>query len=145
MRSELLPAADELYQDQTARLADDVAAAAGFPWLTVALLLLTLGGLGVAQLYLVRRTQRLVNAGLATATAAALVLLAWVVVSWGSVSADLSQARRDGSAQVELVGQARIAVLQARADEALTLVARGSGGAFEQDFAQKIAIRNSTR
>ena len=32
------------------------------------------------------------------------------------------------------MAQARIAALQARADEALTLVARGSGGAFEEDF-----------
>jgi hypothetical protein len=35
---------------------------------------------------------------------------------------------------VEVLAQARIAALQARADEALTLVARGSGGGFEEDF-----------
>jgi hypothetical protein len=35
---------------------------------------------------------------------------------------------------VEVLAQARIAALQARADEALTLVARGSGGGFEDDF-----------
>ena len=35
---------------------------------------------------------------------------------------------------MNLLAQARIAALQARADESLTLVARGGGAAFEQDF-----------
>jgi hypothetical protein len=46
----------------------------------------------------------------------------------------LDKADRIGSAQVDLLAQARIAALQARADEALTLVARGSGADFEKDF-----------
>jgi hypothetical protein len=40
---------------------------------------------------------------------------------------------------VNLIAQARIAALQARADEALTLVARGSGDAFEKDFTERMA------
>ena len=42
--------------------------------------------------------------------------------------------RKTGSDQVALLAQARIAALQARADEALTLVARGGGGDYEKDF-----------
>jgi hypothetical protein len=85
--------------------------------------------------YLVRRTRRLINVGLAGATAAALVALIWLTASWIGVSANLSAGRRDGSAQVAIVAEARIAALQARADEALTLVARGSGGNSEKTFA----------
>jgi hypothetical protein len=139
MRDRLLPAADELYRIETARLADDRDAAAAFPWLTAPLVLLTLAGLVLAQVYLVRRTRRLVNVGLATATAAGAVLLLWVGLSWIGAAANLHASERDGSAQVEVLARARIAALQARADEALTLVARGSGAAFEHDFTAHMA------
>src|SRR5262249_40049261 len=98
-----------------------------------------LAGLVVAQLFLVRRTRRLVNVGLAVATAMGLVLLIWVTASWAGVASSLAAGEKNGSAQVQAAAQARIAALQARADEALTLVARGSGGAFEDDFKARMA------
>jgi hypothetical protein len=138
MRERLLPAADQLYQAETDRLAVDRDAASALPWLAILLILLTLAGLVVAQVYLVRRTRRLINIGLATATAAGLVALIWLGASWIGVTANLTAGHRDGSAQVALVANARIAALQARADEALTLVARGSGGEFEKTFVEKM-------
>jgi len=134
MRDRLLPAADRLYRLATQRLADDRAGAAAFPWLTIPLLLLLLAGLGAVQVDLVRRTRRLVNVGLATATAVGVVLLLWVGLSWIGAAVNLNASARDGSAQVEVLAQARIAALQARADEALTLVARGGGAGFEDAF-----------
>jgi hypothetical protein len=134
MRTQLLPAADELYRTETDQLNQDLSAGSVFPWLTVPLILALLVGLWLAQRYLAQRTQRLVNRGLAVATAATVVLLLWVGLSWVDVAGQLSAARSTGAAQVDLLAQARIAALQARADEALTLVARGSGGAFEDDF-----------
>jgi hypothetical protein len=47
---------------------------------------------------------------------------------------DINASRRDGSAQVETLAAARIATLAARADETLTLVARGTGQAYQADF-----------
>jgi hypothetical protein len=135
MRGTLLPAAQQLYLDATSRLASDRASGAGFPWLSVALVLLTLAALGSTQRYLTRRTRRLVNRGLAGASLAAALLLVWVLGSWASVAIDLHRSDVDGSAQVQAIAQARILTLQARADEALTLVARGSGAAFEADYA----------
>ena len=134
MRGTLLPAASQLYQQATDQLAADRSDAAGFPWLAIPLLLLTLAGLVVAQLYLIRHTQRLVNLGLVVASAAGVLLLLWVGGAWIGVAANLSASDRDGSAQVQAVAQVRINALQARTDEALTLIARGSGGAFETDF-----------
>jgi hypothetical protein len=139
MRGELLPAAAQLYQSETAQLDQDLSAGSAFPWLTVPLILVLLGGLVLAQRYLMRRTQRLVNRGMAVATVATVVMLLWVAVSWLDVSNQLGRSRDDGSAQVNLIAQARIAALQARADEALTLVARGSGDAFEKDFTDRMA------
>jgi len=139
MRDELLPAAAQLYQSETAQLDEDLSAGSSFPWLTIPLILVLLGGLVLAQRYLMRRTQRLVNRGMAVATVATVVMLLWVAVSWLDVSNQLGNSRDEGSAQVNLIAQARIAALQARADEALTLVARGSGDAFEKDFAARMA------
>jgi hypothetical protein len=139
MRERLLPAAQELYRVETGQLAADRDGASAFPWLATGLILLTLAGLVVAQVYLVRRTRRLINVGLAAATAAGVVAVAWLGASWLGSATNLSAGDRDGSAQVAIVAEARIAALQARADEALTLVARGSGGAFEEGFKANVA------
>jgi hypothetical protein len=64
------------------------------------------------------------------------VLLLWLGISWVGVFAHLSAGQANGSDQVRLLSQARIAALQARADESLTLVAHGAGGPFEADFAK---------
>src|SRR6266545_3212406 len=138
MRADLLPAAQELYKQESDRLAGDLSGGAGFPWLAVPLLLITIAALVLAARYLTRRTQRLLNIGLVVATGAALLMLAWTTVSWLSVQGHLSRAQRAGADVVDELASARIAALNARADEALTLVARGSGGEFDKDFCDKM-------
>ena len=139
MRLDLLPAAQDLYKAETRKLDDDRSAAAGLPWLAIVLVLLSLATLAYGQVFLTRRTNRLFNVGLVSATAAVLVALIWLGVSWGISAADLDAARRDGSSQAQLLGQARIDLLQARADESLTLVARGNGADFEKDYTKIMA------
>ncbi|GIH11945.1 hypothetical protein [Rugosimonospora africana] len=134
MRNDLLVAAKRLYDAETARFDSDAGDASGFPWLAASLAVLTLVGLGYAQVYLTRRTNRLFNLGLLGATAMGLAALIWLGASWLGVRGELSSAERDGSSQVQLLAQARIDALQARADEALTLVARGNGGSFDTDY-----------
>lgn len=134
MRGRLLVAAKGLYDTETATLQGDRGSAAGFPWLSIPLVLLTIAGLVYGQRYLTRRTNRLFNAGLLVATALAVVALAWLTLSWIGIRGELAAAQRDGSSQVQLLSQARIDALQARADESLTLVARGTGASFENDY-----------
>jgi hypothetical protein len=134
MRQKLLPAAQQLYQVETTRLntaQDDVAT---FGWPALLIGLAVVGCLVTAQVYLTRRTHRLVNRGLVAATALALVSLVWMSYAVGAAGGRVEVGRRDGSAQVHLLSEARIAALQARTDEALTLIARGDGRAFEADF-----------
>src|SRR2546430_10980509 len=138
MRTELLPAAQRLYAAETGQLRADRTGGASFPWLAIPLLLLTIGGLGWAQRYLSRRTHRLLNVGLVVATGLAVVMLGWTTLSWVAVQGHLDTGRRTGSEQVDLLVQARTAALTARADEALTLVARGSGGDFDKDFDERL-------
>lgn len=138
MREKLLPAAQRLYQAETAQLADDRDGAALFPYLAVPLGLLLLAALVTGQIYLTRRTNRLVNPGMLAATVAAVLGLLWLTVSWGALAADLGDGEAHGSAQVRTFAQARLLALQARADESLTLVARGNGGSFERDFQRRM-------
>ncbi|MET0133744.1 MAG: hypothetical protein ABW215_09130 [Kibdelosporangium sp.] len=134
MRSKILPAAQELYQIDIGRLTDEQDDATSFPWLTAVLTLALLAALVTTQLYLTRKTNRLLNVGLLLATAAVGVGLLWgVAAAWMSASA-VDEARDEGSQQVDVLVQARIVALKMRADETLTLVARGDGAAYEQEF-----------
>jgi hypothetical protein len=139
MRGQLLPAAQRLYGTDTERLSSDRGGAAGFPWLVVLLGLATLAGLVWAQVRLSRQTHRRFNVGLVAASVVTAVMLLWIANAWLAVAADLGASNRDGSAQVALLAKARVAALQARADESLTLVARGNGAEFEKDFTAQLA------
>jgi hypothetical protein len=139
MRATLLPAAQDVYSTQTQRLASDHNAGAQYPYIATLLDVVALAALVFAQRYLTRRTRRFVNPGLAAATLALLAALIYQNVAWFGLHSHLNSAQADGSSQVQALATARIEALQARADEALTLVARGSGGAFEQDFQKTMA------
>jgi hypothetical protein len=134
MRGQLLPAAEQLYEVESARLDADErkARATIIPDLLLGLLLL--GALVAAQRYLTRRTNRLINVGLAVASGAALISLLWTTVALVSSAGDLRASSEEGSDHVQLLVEARTAALEARGDEGLTLVARGAGEAFEENY-----------
>ncbi|WP_103354928.1 hypothetical protein [Amycolatopsis sp. CA-128772] len=134
MRAKILPAAQDLYRVDTERLIDEQDSATGFPWLATILLAALLAALVVAQIHLTRRTNRLLNVGLVVATAAVVVSLLWGAVALVVQGSLVGSGQADGSHRVDVLVRARIAALQARADETLTLVARGDGAAYEKDF-----------
>ena len=134
MRTTLLPAAERFYQAENDRLANEQNAAASFPVAEVLLAAVILGCLVAAQRYLLRLTNRMFNVGLVTATAAVTISLLWLLTAMILVSVHLASARQDSSNQIAVLVQARLAAVQARADETLTLVARGTGQSYEQDF-----------
>ena len=134
MRGTLLPAAQDLFTLETGRLAASQRGGADFPALVPVLGLALLGSLVAAQAFLTRRTNRLINPGLAVATLATVASLLWVTVAFTSAVDHLDTGRRAGSAQFTLLAEARVVALQARADESLTLIARGDGAANERHF-----------
>lgn len=136
MRSELLPAAQDLYRIDVERLSAEQDDASGFPWLAAVLVVGLLGALIVAQVYLTRRTNRLLNVGLLAATAAIVVALLWGTIALLVESVRVDEGRRNGSQQVDVLVQARIVALKCRANETMTLVARGDGPGYEQEFKQ---------
>ncbi|OLF17379.1 hypothetical protein [Actinophytocola xanthii] len=134
MRAKLLPAAEELYSIDFRRLADEQAHARAFPWGSTALVLVLLAALVATQLYLTRRTNRLLNIGLVVASGSVVVGLVWGSVALVLESVRIADGHDTGTRQVELAVQARIVALTMRANETLTLVARGDGGVYEEDW-----------
>lgn len=134
MRSSILPAAQELYQIDFDRLRAEQRDARSLPWTTVALTTLLLAALIATQLYLTRKTNRLINVGVLVATVAVALGLVWGTVALLVEAAGVADGQKNGSDQVEVLVRARIVTLKLRADETLTLVARGDGPEYEDDF-----------
>ncbi|MFI5841288.1 hypothetical protein ACIA8K_16460 [Catenuloplanes sp. NPDC051500] len=136
MRGELLPAAQGVYDDAAGELRDARDDGGAVPWLAVLLCLAAIAALVVVQRRLARLTNRVFNVGLLVATGAAVLLTLWLGVSATTAGINLAAGRDEGSDQVDRMARVRIAALQARTDEALTLVARGGGAAFETHYAE---------
>ncbi|AYV27777.1 hypothetical protein [Streptomyces goshikiensis] len=126
MSTVLLPAAQRLYEAETGRLYTDYDDARSWPLAALAAGALALAALGWAQRRNYHRTNRVFNHGLVAATGAALVVLLWLAVGQSFARADLNEARTDGQESLKVLNDARIASLQARANENLTLISRGA-------------------
>jgi hypothetical protein len=96
--------------------------------------LLTLLILVITLRWLARRTHRYVN--LPIAAAAVVVLLTTIVggVALSSASGSASSTKSDAYAKTLALSRARIAAYDARSNESLTLIARGSGDAFDKAY-----------
>jgi len=134
MRSKILPAAEKLYEIDYDRLKAGQAESRSFPWFSLLLAIGLLGALIATQLFLTRKTNRLINVGLVVASAAVAVALIWSTVALLVSSAQVGDGERNGSDQVDVLVQARINSLKCRADETLTLVARGDGPGYEKEW-----------
>ncbi|MFG2922237.1 hypothetical protein ACGFYA_12045 [Streptomyces sp. NPDC048305] len=126
MTDELLPAAERLYAAETGRLATDSADARRWPFLSLTTGLLALAVLLWMQRRNYLRTNRVLNQGLLAATAAAVMVLLWLTVGHTVARTELRGAMVHGQQSLDVLNKARIDSLKARANENLTLVARGA-------------------
>jgi hypothetical protein len=96
--------------------------------------LLTLFVFGVTLRWLARRTHRYLNVPIAIG--GALVLLTTVVggLALANASSDASSTRENAYDKTLALSRARIAAYDARSNESLTLIARGSGDAFDKAY-----------
>ena len=102
--------------------------------------LASVGAILVGSVWLARRTNRRLNLGLIGALA--LVVVAWGV---GGTSARNGAVRAEDTArgpltQFDQLGQGRSAGFDARSLEALTLIARGSGAAYQARWQSQAAL-----
>ena len=132
----LLPAARTVYALQDAALTAASSQATGVPLVIVAGVLAVVTGFALyrTQRWLTRRTHRVFNYGLVTASAALITSLVWLVVTFAVARSDLVRGIGYGSRPAGSLAQASIDVQQVRGDEILNLISRSGDTSFEQNF-----------
>jgi hypothetical protein len=135
-REELQPQARTLFETAQDELDSGYADARSSVWvaLLVVLLLALLAGLLLAQRHLSRTTRRTFNVPLVAATAVTGLLAVAAGGVFAAQRAHLSNADTAGSTPIVLLAEVRIAALQERSNETLTLARRSADVADEQAF-----------
>lgn len=143
LRSTALPLLESLTSANAERVQTEYAGARrAWAALTVAGVL-GLAAVLAALVWLARLTHRYVNVPLAAAGAVVLVVLVAGVVVLTSVASTVAQVRDGPYAQARALAQARVAAFDAKANESLTLVSRGSGATFEKAWQASAATTAS--
>jgi hypothetical protein len=142
MRSDLLPAAQRILTIQTDRLHADVSAGRG-PRAALVVVWPALAVLGLAQLFMARRTHRVLNPSVAAGTLAVTLVAVWAAVAVVGATGSADSARGHRQSADALI-TTDLAVLRAHGDELLSLAARGEDvGSYEADF-QMVGARLGT-
>jgi hypothetical protein len=144
LNNTILPAADRLHEDSVLRLDAGYAAAGGIA-ATVGVLVAAVVlfvALVAAQVFLRRRTNRVLNVGLAAATALSVLLIGWTLFSLVTEGSQVAAAR-DRADALNLLAQARVTAFRAKSDESFALIARGNGAAQYKAFNDAVAALGS--
>jgi hypothetical protein len=138
MEQYILPSAQRLYASQSAAVIAS-GRSIGPSWDVIAAAVLVLVLLVLAQVLLARRSHRRLNPGLVLASALMAVLVVWLTAA-GLVSAHAAAAARtEGGEPLDKAVAARILVQQARADEILGLLKRGTDTLYDTRFDERTA------
>ena len=132
MQSTILPAVEEVRTAESVALAVAYRQGAAIPFAVLAIGLAVLIAIADLALRERRRTNRVLNVGVTVAGLAVLASVAWWAVAAITTDVRIGGARAHTGAGAAL-DDARIAVLQARSNESLVLVARNSGGGSSDD------------
>ncbi len=132
LRADALPLLTNLGEANDARVTEEFDRAARAALWLVLPGLVALAVLVLSLVWLARRTRRYVNLPLATGALVVLVTLVVGTVGLLAVKQDVDTTRDGVYAATRSTAQARIAGFDAKSNESLTLIARGSGAAFEK-------------
>jgi len=141
MRSDILPAASQVYATEGRHLVQDQDHAASPVLLVLAVLAFAglMWALVWVQRWLSRQFRRTWNVPLVVATLVVVVLGVWGAVAFVAQDSGVGSARTNGSEAVTTYTDARILALRARADDELTLLTRDSDPSYQQDYASTAA------
>lgn len=135
LRADALPLLSALRAANEDRAEAEFAAARRAWVAAVVVSVLGLGAIALALRWLARRTHRYVNVPVAGAGVIVLLVLVAAAVVLGSVASTVGDVRRGSYAVERALSDARVAAFDAKANESLTLISRGSGAAFEESWA----------
>ncbi|MFD3508809.1 hypothetical protein [Nocardia sp. NPDC058666] len=140
MQTQLLPNAEQLSKARFTAVREEQQRVGALPWTSIVLILLVLIACSVGSVVLLRRTNRLVNTGMAFAGAAALLALLWTVGGTLTAAQLLDTGSSGAGARVENLAGARILAQQARTDETLALITRGDITTKEQAYQTHLGL-----
>ncbi len=136
MREQILPAATDLYRDAARRL--DANYRSGTSASTAAVVVIVgvamIGLLVLVQVYVRRRSNRILNVGLVSATVLVVLILVGTLLEFNHAHGALNRAQSQGSDSVEVLSSARILALLAQSNANLALIERGSGDVYLARF-----------
>ncbi|MCV2393043.1 hypothetical protein OEB99_01865 [Actinotalea sp. M2MS4P-6] len=131
LRADSLPALAALIDANETRVDVELGNARNALWVSMA------GALGLlalvaAMVWLARRTHRYLNLPMVAATTLLAVYLVVAITAMAGLSSAVRSAELGPYAAARALSEARIAAFDAKSNESLTLIARGSGAAFEE-------------
>jgi hypothetical protein len=131
LRSTALPILDNLVSANATRASDQMDPRTVYLYIFPAISLLALVGVIVGQVWLARRFRRTINVGMLASAVVLLVITVGALIAAQQLSSTLSTISNGSFAAVNTAADARIDANNAKSNESLTLIARGSGQAFE--------------
>ncbi len=142
MQNRILPQAAELQRRQAAQLDDAYQRAGSVPLVALVACGVSLTGLILAQIFLFRRTHRVVNIGLVAASTAVLIGLLWWTVASAASTGPLTRSHQHSQSVSDALGPAQITALQARTVESLGLARTGTTTEADFDARMQRLARN---
>ncbi|MGH3899307.1 MAG: hypothetical protein ACRDTA_13915 [Pseudonocardiaceae bacterium] len=142
MQNRILPQAAELQRRQATRLDDAYLRAGSVPLVALVAGGMSLAVLILAQIFLFRRTHRVVNIGLAAASTAVLIGLLWWTVATAASTGPLTRSHQHSQSVSDALGPAQITALQARTVESLGLARTGTTTEADFDARMQWLARN---
>jgi len=131
LRSTALPILDNLVSSNATRAAEHMDPPMSYIYIFPVISLLALIGVIVVQVWLARRFRRTINVGMLACAVVLLVITAGALLAALQLSSTLNSISSGSFAAVNTAADARIDANNAKSNESLTLIARGSGQAFE--------------
>ncbi len=138
MQSQILPNAQRLYEQTSARVDAETTTSTEIPAPVILVVLATLLFGAFANRWLARRTRRRVNIGFVAGGLAVLVMVVWVGTALAISTADSRSAKETAADSLKTVTNLAITAQQARADETLALIRRGDENVRKQSYYQRI-------
>ena len=138
MQTMILPDAQRLYEETSARVDAETTASTRIPAPVIVVVLTTLLFGAFSNRWLARRTQRRLNIGFVAGGLAVLIMVIWVSTVLAISTANSRDAKNSAAESLKTVTSLAITAQQARADETLSLIRRGDEDVRKQSYYQRI-------
>jgi len=138
MQQQILPDAQQLYEQTSARVDAETTASTRIPAPVIVVVAMTLAFGAFAHRWLGTHTKRRVNVGLIAGGLAIVIMIIWVGSALGISTAGSRAAKDTAAESLKTVTNLAITAQQARADETLSLIRRGDEDIRKRSYYQRV-------